>query len=943
MSLDPTPYGTGSDLPSDRTTSLTAAGRTLPRFARVLHFSPDDAVADAVPLEWTKGDLILGIYEVIGVLGQGGMGTVYKVRHQGWDVDLAVKCPNREIFNRPGGTHDFVREAENWVQLGLHPNIVSCYYVRKLGGIPRVFAEYVPGGDLSTWIHSGKLYEGGDHKSLKRILDIAIQFAWGLHHAHLQGFIHQDVKPANVMVTRDGAVKVTDFGLSRACFSLEDPDESTRGMTCTPAYASPEQVERPDLTYHTDIWSWGLSVLEMFTQNRPSWGPLAEVILESSLQAPHDAARPDIPKEVGEILKACFQKSPEQRPQSMDHVAHWLVELYEHYIGEPYTREKPQGAALLADGLNNRAVSLMDLGRYPEAMDLLDHALGADPNHMHASFNRALLHWRSGRMTDEAVLNLVRDLQTGHGRGWMLNYLTGCVHMERGDEGAARKHLQEAWAGVGSDTAGQALVQRSMEALGAGYQEVGRLRGHVEGITAVALPPGGEWLVSASKDRTIRLWNPRDGTCRGAMRNHRGIVTALAISPDGRFVASAADNGTLYFWQAQTGSIQARMEGHQGAIRGLSLAIEGRLVLSAGDDGTVRAWESVSGRNLRVLLGHRAPVRCVAVNEDGGRALSGSEDGVLCLWNVTQGVIWAPWAGHEGPVSAVAITSDGRLGLSAGEDGVLRLWDLMGPSCLAVFSGHQGRVRSLVMSPEGTSAVSSGDDGTVRVWEVATGKVVRTLHADNSWIYAVAMATGSGLFAAGTADHQIYVWQMPPELKETQPLVVQPRTSEEMLVMNSGVSTLLQNARASLHQGQYQVALDSLRRAREVPGYERAPDCMALWAEAASVMQRGPLRAAWMERTLQERGGRIGFVDMTADGRVAVTGTEDGQLAMWDLATGQAQTLPTVDGSLTALALAGRGRWMAVANKAGLLEVRDILDGGAIPFGGHRNVVTCVA
>src|SRR6185503_4715365 len=102
------------------------------------------------------------------------------------------------------------------VNLGLHPHTVSCYYVRQLGGIPRVFAEYVEGGSLADWIESRKLYEGGPEESLKRILDIAIQFAWGLHYTHEQGLIHRDVKPANVMLTSSGTVKVTDFGLSRA-------------------------------------------------------------------------------------------------------------------------------------------------------------------------------------------------------------------------------------------------------------------------------------------------------------------------------------------------------------------------------------------------------------------------------------------------------------------------------------------------------------------------------------------------------------------------------------------------------------------------------------------------------------------------------------------------------------------------------------------------------
>src|SRR5262249_6517877 len=107
--------------------------------------SPPGEDQAAVPVVWHVGDVLLEQYEVTGELGEGGMGTVYKVHHRGWNVDLAVKSPKPDIFARAGGNENFVREAETWVTLDVHPHIVSCYYVRTLGGIPRIFAEYVEG------------------------------------------------------------------------------------------------------------------------------------------------------------------------------------------------------------------------------------------------------------------------------------------------------------------------------------------------------------------------------------------------------------------------------------------------------------------------------------------------------------------------------------------------------------------------------------------------------------------------------------------------------------------------------------------------------------------------------------------------------------------------------------------------------------------------------
>jgi serine/threonine protein kinase len=164
---------------------------------------------------WQINHTILDLYKVKDRF-KGGFGEVYRVHHPGWNIDLAMKVPRPDQFKTLAQVEAFEHEAENWVNLGLHPHTVSCYYVRRDQDSPLVFVEYVPGGSLEDWIKSRKLYEGGPQAALKRILDIAIQFAWGLHYAHKQELIHQDVKPQNVMMTEDGIVKVTDFGLAKA-------------------------------------------------------------------------------------------------------------------------------------------------------------------------------------------------------------------------------------------------------------------------------------------------------------------------------------------------------------------------------------------------------------------------------------------------------------------------------------------------------------------------------------------------------------------------------------------------------------------------------------------------------------------------------------------------------------------------------------------------------
>lgn len=109
---------------------------------------------------YTIGEIICGAYEVGDVFTNGGMGLVYKVRHLNWQMDMAMKCPRSELFANARQKELFVRECETWMDLGVHPNIVSCFYVRQIGEVPCVLMEYLDGGSLQGVIQSGRLYVG---------------------------------------------------------------------------------------------------------------------------------------------------------------------------------------------------------------------------------------------------------------------------------------------------------------------------------------------------------------------------------------------------------------------------------------------------------------------------------------------------------------------------------------------------------------------------------------------------------------------------------------------------------------------------------------------------------------------------------------------------------------------------------------------------------------
>jgi hypothetical protein len=333
------------------------------------------------------------------------MGIVHRVHHRDWAIDLAVKSP---LTLEAEARERFLREARTWIDLDPHPNVVSCYYAQTIDGVPRLFAELVAGTTLHHWIAERRLYEGGEHAALVRILDVAVQIAWGLGFAHDRGVVHRDVKPRNVLMTLDGVPKVADFGIANAAAGATGRTRTRAGGTA--AYAAPEQVRGEVATVAADVWAWGVTVLEMFV------GELAwlTALAASSHLDPHADRVATPPAAVVELLRRCLSTDPAGRPASMHDVLDVLHAVYADIAGQTYPRAEPSAAALIADGLNNKGASLFDIDTVDGAMDAWDRALAADPHHVEASFNRGMVAWDRGEITDLELLERLGEARRTH-------------------------------------------------------------------------------------------------------------------------------------------------------------------------------------------------------------------------------------------------------------------------------------------------------------------------------------------------------------------------------------------------------------------------------------------------------------------------------------------------------------------------------------------------
>ena len=300
-------------------------------------------------ITWEPGQIILDEYLIERELGRGGMGRVWLCKSQSTGRQFAVK---QSILTDEKSRQAFLVELQTWIDLPEHPNIVPCRFFRTVGDEIVIFADFIEGGSLAEWIAKHKL------TTVEQILDVAIQFAWGLHAIHERGLIHQDVKPGNVLMTSDGVPMVADFGLARARQASANGglkyQEQSAGVhsvlvsgagRMTKQYASPEQIAGQPLSRKTDIWSWGVSVLDMFDGgvSCPNGGQLAGAMLDAILDSgrPEDGL-PTMPYLITTILQRCFSKNLSQRAEHIEAVAKEFELAYENICGQTYARSQPK-------------------------------------------------------------------------------------------------------------------------------------------------------------------------------------------------------------------------------------------------------------------------------------------------------------------------------------------------------------------------------------------------------------------------------------------------------------------------------------------------------------------------------------------------------------------------------------------------------------------------
>lgn len=284
---------------------------------------PPESLADRIPQ-----------LELLGTIGGGGMGVVYRARQTKLDRLVAVKVIRPEAAHDPGFAARFDREAKALARLN-HPNIVMLHDFGETGDLCYLVMELVEGDDLRQRMKRGRL-------SVEQALEIAIQVCDALEYAHGQGVVHRDIKPENVLLDNRRGVKLADFGLAKVAQSSEAGWSltATRNVLGTPHYMAPEQLERPrEVDHRADIYAVGVLLYEMLTGSVPfgRYRPVSETVGSDP--------------ELDEILDAALARDPADRYQSVSDLKYDLKQLAEPVaLGAPAPLLAAQSAAALSGG-----------------------------------------------------------------------------------------------------------------------------------------------------------------------------------------------------------------------------------------------------------------------------------------------------------------------------------------------------------------------------------------------------------------------------------------------------------------------------------------------------------------------------------------------------------------------------------------------------------------
>ena len=281
--------------------------------------------------------------------------------------------------------------------------------------------------------------------------------------------------------------------------------------------------------------------------------------------------------------------------------------------------------------------------------------------------------------------------------------------------------------------------------------------GHEGCVNSAVFSPDGEYVLTASDDKTARLWEKASGKVLITYRGHEAALNSAVFSPDGQYILTASDDNTARLWERSSGKQIMTYRGHEDWVESVVFSPDGNYILTASHDKTARLWERASGKSIMIYRGHESHVMSAVFSPDGDHILTASVDETVRLWEKESGKNTLIYRGHEGPVNSAVFSADGQQILTANFD-TAWVWECSSGKEIMAYRGHEFFVTNAVFSPDGQYILTAGDDDTVCLWERASGKLIMYCGHERS-VRSVAFSPDGEHILTASYDNTARLWE----------------------------------------------------------------------------------------------------------------------------------------------------------------------------------------
>lgn len=731
------------------------------------------------------------------ILNETAYYTDYKVWHNSWREYVVVR-----VIKDLQGTKDFLYdEAQTWIEVSSHPNVVCAYFTKVFDNKPCLFIENTVGKNLTS------IPLKYSTENFPQILEFAIQISQGMDYLHDERVVHGALLPDNIIVSQNGRIKINnirwEFG--------ENIENSARGLrslfTQDPFNFDAQQIYKkfaslpPEFflsvnfswkeNFAADVYAFGMLIYYMCTREFPFYfeGNLKKLF--AFFTRKHE--RGSIPtlkqkysyvsNEFSELVASCLSPSPQKRP-SFSEIKANLHKIYESYTGINYIAETFPDTSLLSISLNNRALGEIDNQNTEKAKAILRDVSLLHTDRISAILNLKLLQLREQKISLRECLTSTKDLQyidpdkivifqcmvcLEFGsfiqdmaekleripqKNEQLQFLEGCLYYRMGKYTKARQIFrslvkmenatQELWYLMGASSLALQDEKSAHQAWSEGlnyplpYFDLFLAYGMV--VTSMGdWSKAREYFEKGFHSEALKIQHPKNNWSHVRTFYTKKNIVDLAITKKKKYISVTTIDGIENIWSWPQGEKQQQMQ------------------------SSMQIPLSRTGRIHRSFFSEHMSDIVFGENKEVGISIHG--DSIIKIWNMKSHTCTHELKEHDKAVTSIAITSSGKVFVSGSLDKTVKIWNVENGQCLLSLDEHEDCVNCVDISTEGDIVASGSWDKTVRVWDILNGGCIaqmRNLHGD---ITSLSLSSDGSMAVSGDACGNVHILDVPTNTK----------------------------------------------------------------------------------------------------------------------------------------------------------------------------------